>query len=102
MLIPQHVHDPPFNIVRSSYLTLGVGDLARSRAFYEGILGLHVEDVTQDAVYLRGVEERQHHSLVLRKASEPGVHATGFKVGSPRSTPAYCWSTPDVAPSPAT
>src|SRR5437588_8776737 len=80
--IPKHVHEPPFNIVRSSYLTLGVTDLARSRAFYEGTLGLHVEDRTADAIYLRGDEERQHHSLVLKKESEPAAHALGLKIAS--------------------
>src|SRR5437763_16155085 len=82
MPIPKHVHEPPFNIVRSSYLALGVRDLVRSRAFYEAILGLHVEDDTRQAIYLRGVEERQHHSLVLRKDSEPAAHALGFKLAS--------------------
>ncbi|MFZ2141111.1 MAG: VOC family protein, partial [Xanthobacteraceae bacterium] len=65
MPVPKHVHDPPFNIVRASHIALGVTDLARSRAFYEGALGLHVEDATKNVIYLRGVEERQHHSLVL-------------------------------------
>ena len=82
MPVPKHVNEPPFNIVRSSYLTLGVRDLPRSNAFYEDTLGLHVEDRTADAVYLRGVEERQHHSLVLRKESEPVAHALGFKLAS--------------------
>ena len=47
MPVPKHVHDPPFNIVRASHIALGVTDLARSRAFYEGALGLHVEDATR-------------------------------------------------------
>ena len=47
MPIPKHVFDPPFNIVRSSHVALGVADLGRARAFYEGALGLIVEDETQ-------------------------------------------------------
>lgn len=81
MPVPHHVFDPPFNIVRSSHVTLGVTDLARSRAFYEGTLGLHVEEATTTAVFLRGMEERQHHSLVLARAAEPAANALGFKVG---------------------
>ena len=79
---PLHVFDPPFNIVRSSHVILGVADLARSRAFYADTLGLHVEDATPDALYLRGVEERQHHSLVLRTSAHATAQAIGFKVGS--------------------
>jgi catechol 2,3-dioxygenase len=82
MPVPRHVFDPPFNVVRSSHVSLGVTDLARSRAFYEGTLGLHVEEATADAVYLRGMEERQHHSLVLVPAEAASANALGFKVGS--------------------
>jgi len=82
MPVPKHVYDPPFDIVRASHIALGVTDLARSRAFYEGALGLHVEDATKDAIYLRGVEERQHHSLGLGRESQPSAHHVGFKVAS--------------------
>jgi catechol 2,3-dioxygenase-like lactoylglutathione lyase family enzyme len=40
MPVPKHTFDPPFNIVRSSHIALGVADLGRSRAFYAR-LGLH-------------------------------------------------------------
>ena len=66
MPIPQHIFDPPFNIVRSSHAVLDVTDLDASRQFYENAVGLHVEDRDSGAVYLRGSEEHQHHSLVLR------------------------------------
>jgi catechol 2,3-dioxygenase len=82
MLAPKPIVDPPFNIVRASHVTLGVADLARSRAFYEQTLGLHVEDASSDAIHLRGVEERQHHSLVLSKSRTPRAHHLGFKVAS--------------------
>jgi catechol 2,3-dioxygenase len=82
MPVPKHIFDPPFNIVRASHVALGVADLARSRAFYEGTLGLCVEDATKDALYLRGLEERQHHSLVLRKEAQPTAHHVGLKVAS--------------------
>src|SRR5215470_10042097 len=76
------VLDPPFNVVRASHVELGVRDLARSRAFYVDCLGLLATDETADALYLRGVEERNHHSIVLRKAREPEAAALGFKVAS--------------------
>lgn len=82
MPLPQPVTSPPFNIIRASHAALGVADLARARAFYEGVLGLHVEDADAEAVYLRGVEERQHHSVILRKTGTPQAQYIGFKVGS--------------------
>ena len=82
MPIPQHIFDPPFNIIRSSHAVLDVVDLKASRAFYENIIGLHVEDSDSEAVYLRGSEEHQHHSLVLRKATSAACNRLGFKVGN--------------------
>ncbi len=82
MPIPQHIFDPPFNIIRSSHVVLDVVDLEVSRAFYENIVGLHVENSDSGAVYLRGCEEHQHHSLVLRKARAAACDRLGFKVGN--------------------
>ncbi|MEQ1650782.1 MAG: 3,4-dihydroxyphenylacetate 2,3-dioxygenase [Hyphomicrobiaceae bacterium] len=82
MPVPTHIFNPPFNIVRSSYVVFGVTDLARSRAFYADTLGLHVEDETKDAIYLRGVEERQHHSIILEKRGAATCDALGFKAAS--------------------
>ncbi len=81
MPIPRHITQPPFNIVRASHIALGVTDLGRSRAFYEETLGLHVEEATSDTLYLRGMEERQHHSLMLTQSKVPVAHALGFRVG---------------------
>ncbi len=76
------VFDPPFNVVRASHVELGVRDLARSRAFYVDCLGLLVSDESKDALYLRGVEERNHHSIVLRRSRTPEVYALGYKLAS--------------------
>ena len=65
MPVPTHTFDPPFNIIRCSHAVLEVVDLGKSRAFYENTVGLHVEDADDSAVYLRGSEEHQHHSLVM-------------------------------------
>ncbi len=58
---------PPFDIVRFAHLELVVTDLAAAREFYVDLLGLVVSEETEDALYLRGYEERLHHSLVLRR-----------------------------------
>src|SRR5579863_9403073 len=82
MPIREPIFDPPFNVVRSSHVELGVRDLGRSRAFYVDCLGLLVGDETDDALYLRGLEERNPHSIVLRRSREPDVQALGFKLAS--------------------
>ena len=72
--------EPPFNVVRASHVEFGVRDLDRARAFYVDCLGLLETAGDRDTLYLRGVEERNHHSLVLRQARAPEIHALGFKL----------------------
>ena len=50
MPVPKHVFDPPFNVIRSSHAVLDVTNLETSRAFYETIVGMHVEDRDDKAV----------------------------------------------------
>lgn len=79
MPIPAANRYPPFNIVRLSHVELGVTDMAKSRAFYVDTLGLQVTDESADVIYLRAMEERGHHCIVLRKG-EPVARDLGFKV----------------------
>jgi len=71
---------PPYDIVRAAYAELHVTDLAASERFYVDLLGMIVTDRTADALYLRGWEERLHHSLVLRHASVPAAARLGFRM----------------------
>jgi catechol 2,3-dioxygenase len=73
---------PPFDIVRSSHVELVARDLERSRAFYVGALGFVETGSDGDALYLRGLEERGHHSIVLRRGEQPLARALGFRVAS--------------------
>jgi len=74
--------EPDFNIVRLSHIELGVADLDKSKQFYVDTLGLVVTEETDDALYLRCLEERNHHSFILRQVDEPTVYVMGYKVAS--------------------
>jgi catechol 2,3-dioxygenase len=82
MPIPKSCLYPPFHIVRCAYAEYQVTDLAQSKAFWVDALGYVLTEETSDALYLRGLEERNHHSAILRKSKTPGVTAMGFKVYS--------------------
>jgi catechol 2,3-dioxygenase len=82
MPVRPHIFNPPFNVVRVSHVEFGVSDLERSRAFYVDCLGYTVTATYKDALHLRAIEERNHHSLILKKSNEPKVRALGFKVAS--------------------
>lgn len=79
MAMEDVVLDPPFNITRASHVVLNVTDLDASRAFYTDLIGLVVSDHDDEAVYLRGLEEACHHSLVLRKAAAPSCARIGLR-----------------------
>ena len=80
MPLPEPVLYPPFNTIRLSHIELVVTDLAAARAFYVDTLGLQVtfEDATR--IYLRAMEERGHHCVILKHGGRAGVNVCGFKV----------------------
>jgi catechol 2,3-dioxygenase len=80
MPIPAPNLTPPFNILRLSHVEFGVTDLAASRTFYVDTLGLQVTDEDDETIYLRAMEERGHHCLVLKKQDTPGIDYLSYKV----------------------
>ena len=80
MPLPSREPTSPFDITRASHVVLDAADLAASRRFYEELIGLVVTEAGDDVVYLRGVEEACHHSLVLRRAAEGACNRIGFRV----------------------
>ena len=80
MPLPRNNLYPDFNISRLSHIELGVKDLEASFAFYVETLGLQVTEKESDYIYLRGMEERGHHSVILKKSEEPTCNVLGYKV----------------------
>ena len=80
MPIRKPVKQPPFNVVRASHVEYGVSDIGRSRAYWVDALGFIVTEEASDVLYLRGLEERGHHCVVLRQADAPIVRRLGFRV----------------------
>jgi len=80
MTLPRWNQHPEFDITRASHTVLTVTDLARSRDFYRDVVGLVVTEETNGAVYLRGLEEAAHHSLVLEEGSEAHAIGVGLRV----------------------
>ncbi|HWD61499.1 MAG TPA: 3,4-dihydroxyphenylacetate 2,3-dioxygenase [Humibacter sp.] len=71
---------PPFALTRASHVRLAVTDLEASRDFYRDVIGLVVSEETDDAVYLRGLEESAHHSLVLERGEVAQALRVGLRV----------------------
>ncbi len=64
---------PPCNVTRASHAVLTARDLDATQEFYCDVVGLIASARDSDALYLRALEERSHHSLVFRKSDKPPV-----------------------------
>lgn len=73
------------NILGLSHVELLVRDLDVARNFYVELLGFIETARDAERLYLRCVEDRQHHSLVLRRSAHPGVGHIAFKVADDAS-----------------
>jgi catechol 2,3-dioxygenase len=80
MPVPKPNLYPDFNVVRLSHVELVVTDLPKSRAFWADTLGLQVTGEDENRLYLRAMEERGHHCIILSKGETPVAKALGFKV----------------------
>ena len=81
-MLPVTNTNPAFTLTRASHVAMAVTDLERSRDFYRDVIGLVVSEETDDTVYLRGLEEAAHHSLVLELAPEANARHIGLRVRS--------------------
>src|SRR6202008_4494901 len=79
MPIPRPTYNPPFNLTRASHAVLHVKDLGRSRAFYVDLIGFIVSDEDKVTLYLRGVADACHHSLVLKRAAAAEAERVGMR-----------------------
>ncbi len=72
-------------VARASHVVLTVRDLQASRRFYTEVVGLAVTAEEDGTLFLRGLEEACHHSLVLQQTTEPrGCAALGMRVQADR------------------
>lgn len=78
---PKPVYYPAFNVTRAGHMVLTSRDLARAKDFYTRVIGLVVTEESPSTLYLRGLEEVGHHSLVIEGATgEPVCRQVGLRV----------------------
>jgi catechol 2,3-dioxygenase len=71
-------------VLRPGHVAIRVRDMAPAVQHYTEVLGL-IETARdgQGRVFLKAWDEHDHHSVVLRQASEPGMDYMGWRVDSP-------------------
>lgn len=80
MPLPSPILHPLFNIVRMSHVEYTVSNLTAAKSFWVDTLGLNISHEDATVVYLRAMEEREHHCVILREDSTPRAMVLGFKV----------------------
>lgn len=71
---------PAFNILKAGHIEYRVTDLERARFFYVDLLGFVETDRIGNRLYLRCLEDWEHHTFILRQAETPGVGHLAFRV----------------------
>ena len=82
MKLPEINLYPAFNTLRLSHVILNVKNINISKEFYSNILGLQITHESSDSIYFRCMEERGHHSLIIKESTNPSCEVIGFKVFS--------------------
>lgn len=80
MPLPEITLYPEFNCIRLSHLELCVTDFSASKHFYVDTLGLQITHEDSERVFLRAMEERGHHSVILKKSDKASVSYLSYKV----------------------
>jgi catechol 2,3-dioxygenase len=71
-----------YDIIRLAHVELNVTDLARSRDFYVNGLGFIETESDESHIYLRAIEDANHHCIVLTKADVPSLNHISYRVGA--------------------
>lgn len=72
----------PFHIIRLHHVELNVRDLDRARDFYVNGLGFIETESDENHIYLRAIEDANHHCLVLAKSETPCLNHIAYRVSS--------------------
>lgn len=70
-----------FRYRKPGYVALNVTDLDKSLHFYRDLVGLQVEERTENVAFLRCSDD--HHNVALYQSTEPGIKRMGFQLESP-------------------
>ncbi|RMD93880.1 MAG: 3,4-dihydroxyphenylacetate 2,3-dioxygenase [Alphaproteobacteria bacterium] len=73
---------PPFQILHLGYVERFTTNLERARDFYVEHFGLQISAEDERHLYLRAMQERRHHSLLVSQGSGGEVGAIGFRLAA--------------------
>ena len=63
-------------IKKLGHVGIWAKDFEKMRDFYSGVLGLHISDQTNNAAFMSSDPKREHHELVVFRATQPEEHTS--------------------------
>jgi catechol 2,3-dioxygenase len=76
-------------VARLGHVALETPDLAESLYFFREAVGLEEVERSDGTVYLRAVDELDHHSLSLTEAGTAGIDHVGWQTAEPEHVDAF-------------
>ena len=70
-------------ILRLSHVDISVPDLELAAAYYTQVMGLDISERTDDRIFFKCWDERDHHCLAIRNDPRVGLDRFAFKVEHP-------------------
>ncbi|MGI9597625.1 MAG: VOC family protein, partial [Acidimicrobiales bacterium] len=67
-------------ILRLSHVDITVPDLELAAAYYTQVMGLDISERTEDRIFFKCWDERDHHCLAVRHDTRVGLDRFAFKV----------------------
>lgn len=83
-MAPRPTYDPGPTIAHAGGINIGTPDLQKSLWFFRDIFGMEVTAEDDGVAYLRGYQERIHHSLVLTQQDEARINTMSLRVSRPQ------------------
>lgn len=77
--------EPILDLAQLAHIEILTPDLDGSVRFFTSLMGLSETERRGESVYLRGYEERQHHSLKLTRSARPGLGHVSWRARSPQA-----------------
>lgn len=74
--------EPILDLAQLAHIEILTPDLEASVRFFTTLMGMSETQRRGESVYLRGYEERQHHSLKLTRAARPGLGHVSWRARS--------------------
>ena len=77
--------EPIYDIAHLAHVELLTPKLDESARFFVEVMGMTASDQRDEAVYLRGWDDYEHHTLKLTAAPDPGLGHYAWRASSPQA-----------------